>query len=265
MRAIPNEPPQKALQNIKDLVLTRMRFRAFAPSALANLFLAPSEDLLWWWSLSYVWSEYDFMQPGKPITEKALYSALVDLHIPRSKIVKRNGSTIVELKNIDFVYRTRRDELGEVSLGVSPHRKGFKQNECPHDFISPSGHVYELALHMLAVDKWIPRIKETVRQTFQEALLEQKVRDIKCRMAGAFLEEYFHGKIPEAVEEYRIIDSTPGEMDLIHLSLQDDGNSILDRPSIEIPLNFREILEQDAIREFTEDLGLAIGCAEMYK
>ena len=285
MGRITAELPQEALQNIRDFIHSRMRLgiNTFVPSAAAqSLFsrsvhrlllqristkklLSLGEDVFWWWSLRYVWSEYDFMQPGKPITERALYSALVDLNVPKQKIVKRDGNTFVELRNIDFVYRTHRDAEGIPALGISPHRKGFKFNECPHDFIEPSGYVYELALHMLAVDKWIPTIKEAGRQAYQDALLEQKVRDIKCQMAGAFLEEYFDGTIPQTVEEYQITDSTPGEMDLIHICLKDDKKPSWERPTIEIPLNFREILQQESVRELTEDLGLALGCAEMYK
>ena len=250
-----NAPSQEALKRIKEYVIYGVKAGNDAPY----------KDDYWWCAIHYLWSDYDFMHPGKTITERALYSALVDMNVPRNRIVKRDNRTVVNLKNISFVYWSHRYPNGVEALVVTPHRRGFKFNQCDHDYFEPSGYVYELAIHMLDLDRWIPQIRETAWQAYQEGLQEKRIRDIKCRIAGAFLEEYFQGELPDAIEELEVTDSPRGEMDTIQLKIHDDDCPFWDRPTIDLPFNFREILQQDAIREFTEDLGLTIGCSEMYK
>ena len=48
-------------------------------------------DDYWWYGLQHVWSPPDFMQQGEPVRENELHRALIDLEVPRERIVKRGA------------------------------------------------------------------------------------------------------------------------------------------------------------------------------
>lgn len=196
-------------------------------------------DDYWWYGLQFAWAPFDYMRHGEPVKENALYWALLDLEVPLERIVKRGAHTYVELDNITFVYRTRHFKGGYEPLEIAPHMKGLKFRQCNHCFIHPRGSVYDLAQRMIDLDRWIPEIKTTALQANYDGQQEQKIRDIKLQNAEVFLRDHFHGDLPESIVEYEIADSRPGAMDLIRLTIHDEGRPFWDTRYFDIPYDDR--------------------------
>lgn len=221
-------------------------------------------DDYWWYGLQHVWSPPDFMQQGEPVRENELHRALIDLEVPRERIVKRGAYTYVELDNITFIFRTRHYKGGRESLEVAPHLKGHKFRQCGHSFIHPRGSAYDLAQHMIDLDRWVPEIKVAAKQAYCDGLQERKIRSIKHQTAGVFLHDYFQGDLPENVVHYSISDSKPGLMDIIRLTIYEEGRPFWETRYLDIPFEAREMLEKDIVKDFIEDPRIRLGCMEMY-
>lgn len=250
-----NELTEQVLPIVRQTILDLMRVHE-------DISWAP--DDYWWYGFQFAWTPPDFMRQGEPIKENALYWALVDLEVPQEWIVKRGAHTYVELDNITFVYRTKHFKGGNELLEIAPHMKGLKFRQCNHSFIYPRGSVYDLAQRMIDLDRWIPEIKAAAGQALYDGQQEQKIRDIKLQTAETFLRDYFHGDLPESIVEYEIADSRPGAMDLIRLTIHDEGRPFWDPRYFDIPYDVRELLEKDAIKDFIADLNLRLGCMEMF-
>ena len=250
-----NHPATALLSRVRQSILELMRTHD-------NLAWAP--DDYWWYGLQMQWTLLDYLAKGDPVKENALYWALVDLDVPREWIVQRGAHTYVELDNITFVYRTRHFKSGYEPLEIAPHIKGCKFRQCGHSFIHPKGSVYKLAQRMIDLDRWIPDIKATSRQAYNDGLQERKVRDIKLQTAGVFLRDYFDGNIPESVVEYKIADSRPGAMDIIRLTVHDAGKPFWDSRYFDIPYDDREHLGKDYVQQFLDSKNSRLGCLEMF-
>ncbi len=250
-----NELTEQVLPTVRQVILDLMRDHE-------DISWAP--DDYWWYGLQFVWSPPDLTRHAEQVRENALYWALIDLEVPREWIVKRGAHTYVELDNITFIFRTRHYKGGHESLEVAPHLKGHKFRQCNHSFIHPRGSVYDLAQRMIDLDRWVPEIKVAAKQAYCDGLQERKIRSIKHQTAGVFLHDYFQGDLPNNVVHYSISDSKPGLMDIIRLTIYEEGRPFWETRYFDIPFEAREMLEKDAVKDFIEDLSLRLGCMEMY-
>lgn len=249
-----NKLTEQVLPTVRKVILDFMRGHevSWAP------------DDYWWYGLQDLWSPPDFMQQGEPVRENELYRALIDLEVPREWIVKRGAYTYVELDNITFIFRTRHYKDGREPLEVAPHLKGHKFRQCGHSFIHPCGSAYDLAQHMIDLDRWIPEIKVAAKQAYCDGLQERKIRSIKHQTAGVFLRDYFQGDLPKNVVHYSISDSKPGLMDIIRLTIYEEGRPFWETQYFDIPFEAREMLEKDVVKDFIEDPRLRLGWMEMF-
>lgn len=220
------------------------------------------ENTCWWLGFQMVWGEQGYADAYNRVTESCLNIALRKLGVPESSFRKPGAHTYVDLDNVSFVYRTKIYKDGTRRLLVAPHLKGLKFNQCGHSFISAMGDTQLFARYMLDLDKCIPEARIAARKAFYQGKQEQKVRDIKYQAAGAWLNEYFHGEMPEGYIGYCIADSEPGAMDIIRLAFEKEGSPY--NRYFDIPYEFRDFLQMDGVMVFANDPDLRMGSLEMF-
>lgn len=220
------------------------------------------ENTCWWLGFQMIWGEQGYADAYNRVTESCLNIALRKLGVPESSFRKPGAHTYVDLDNVSFVYRTKIYKDGTRRLLVAPHLKGLKFNQCGHSFISAMGDTQLFARYMLDLDKCIPEARIAARKAFYQGKQEQKVRDIKYQAAGAWLNDYFHGEMPEGYIGYCIADSEPGAMDIIRLAFEKEGSPY--NRYFDIPYEFRDFLQMDGVMEFANDPDLRMGSLEMF-
>lgn len=220
------------------------------------------ENTCWWLGFQMVWGEQGYADAYNRVTESCLNIALRKLGVPESSFRKPGAHTYVDLDNVSFVYRTKIYKDGTRRLLVAPHLKGLKFNQCGHSFISAMGDTQLFARYMLDLDKCIPEARIAARKAFYQGKQEQKVRDIKYQAAGAWLNEYFHGEMPEGYIGYCIADSKSGAMDIIRLAFEKEGSPY--NRYFDIPYEFRDFLQMDGVMEFANDPDFRMGSLEMF-
>lgn len=220
------------------------------------------ENTCWWLGFQMIWGEQGYADAYNRVTESCLNIALRKLGVPESSFRKPGAHTYVDLDNVSFVYRTKIYKDGTRRLLVAPHLKGLKFNQCGHSFISAMGDTQLFARYMLDLDKCIPEARIAARKAFYQGKQEQKVRDIKYQAAGAWLNEFFHGEMPEGYIGYCIADSKPGAMDIIRLAFEKEGSPY--NRYFDIPYEFRDFLQMDGVMEFANDPDLRMGSLEMF-
>jgi len=231
----------------------------------ANLQWTP--DSYWWPGIQLAWvNPFWPGSRGKALTTDRLNKKLIEFGVPSDSIKKFGKHTLLELGNISFVYRDKQYKYDGPVLQISPHILGKRFSECGHAFVDPRCSADELVTFMLGINESVPAARSACIDAYQDGLRERKEREIRQQVADVYVRNIFDGDIPKEISSCTIADSVPGAMDLIRLTIQDNGDRLSPKRTFDIPFSERDRLPGPVwIRDFISSPHLLNAILEIFE
>ena len=232
--------------------------------SISNLQWSP--DSYWWPGIQLAWlNPFRPVSQGNTLTTDQLNKRLIASGVPSESIKKSGKHTLLELDNISFVYRDKQYRHDGPVFKVSPHIRGRRFSECGHAFVNPRCSADELVTFMLAVNESIPAAQSACLEAYQDGLKERKEREILQKLAEEYVNRLFNGDVPGEIVSCTIADSVPGAMDLIRITIRNNGAQWSPDRAFDIPFCERDRLPSpDWIRDFISESHLLKAAMEVF-